>query len=39
MLQEALRVDPDLSDAVKTVKVLKQSATRKEEASQLFKSQ
>lgn len=37
MLADCLRVNPDMTDAVRTIKMLKTSAARKEEASQLFK--
>jgi len=38
VLQDALRVDPDLTDAMKTLKLLKVAASRKEEASEIFKA-
>ena len=38
MLQDAIRVDPDLTDAMRTIKALKLCATRKEEAGEIFKS-
>lgn len=38
MLQDAIRVDPDLTDAMRTIKVLKLCASRKEEAGEIFKS-
>lgn len=38
MLAEVLRVDPDLSDAMRTIKGMKASAVKKEEASAIFKS-
>ncbi len=38
MLQDALRADPDLTDAMKTLKSLKLSAQKKEEASEIFKA-
>lgn len=36
MLQDAIRVDPDLTDAMRTIKALKLCATRKEEAGEIF---
>ena len=39
MLQDAIRVDPDLTDAMRTIKNLKLCATRKEEAGQIFQAQ
>ena len=38
ILTDALRSDPDLTDAMRTIKLLKVQATKKEEASQIFKS-
>ena len=38
MLQDALRVDPDLTEAMRCIKGLKQAAARKEEASEIFKA-
>ena len=37
MLQEALRRDPDLVDAMKAMKMIKTATTAKEEAGALFK--
>lgn len=39
LLQEAIRDDPDLKDAMTTIKMLKKSAAKKEEASEIFKAQ
>lgn len=39
LLQEAIREDPDLVDAMKTIKLLKAAAAKKEEASAIFKAQ
>lgn len=39
ILQDAIRVDPDLTDAMRTIKALKLCATRKEEAGQIFQAQ
>jgi len=38
MLQDALRNDPDLTDAMKTIKALKLAATKKEAAGEIFKA-
>lgn len=37
-LQDALREDPDLRDAMMTIKALKAAAARKEEAGEIFKA-
>lgn len=38
MLQDAIRLDPDLTDAMKTIKAMKAQAAKKEEASEIFKA-
>jgi len=38
ILQDALRVDPDLTDAMRTMKGLKVQQTKKEEAGEIFKA-
>lgn len=38
MLQDVLRVDPDMTDAMRTIKTLKAAAVKKEEAGQIFKA-
>ena len=38
MLTEVLRLDPDQTDAMRTMKLIRTSAQKKEEASQIFKS-
>jgi len=37
MLQDVLREDPDMTDAMRTIKALKVAAVKKEEAGNLFK--
>ena len=37
-LQDVLREDPDMTDAMRTLKALKAAAAKKEEASQIFKN-
>lgn len=37
-MQQAVREDPDLRDAMMTIKAIKAAATRKEEASEIFKA-
>lgn len=38
MLTEVLRVDPDQTDAMRTIRMLRTAAVKKEEASQIFKA-
>ena len=37
-MQDAIRADPDLTDAMKTIKAIKAQAQKKEEASEIFKA-
>ena len=38
MLQDVLREDPDMTDAMRTIKAKKAAEAKKEEASNLFKA-